>query len=619
MPLTIDQLNTAPVAEVAAALDGLYEHSPWIVERALQQRPFASLAHLKHTLTQVVEAGGLDAQLALIRAHPELAGKAMVSKTLTAESTNEQSKAGLTECTPDEFATIQRLNAEYNARFGFPFILAVRGPRGLGLNKRQIIEAFERRVHNHPDFERAEALRNIHRIAEIRLNDKFGVEPTIGHDVWDWHEKLAQHSDPGFAEKGQLTVTYLTDAHRACAQRISHWMKDCGFDEIAIDAVGNVVGRYHPAKPEANAAAPGRPKQGDAPSGGSAAHEVASVGARYLMTGSHYDTVRNGGKYDGRLGIFVPMACVRELHRAGRRLPFGIEVVGFSEEEGQRYKATFLGSGALIGQFNHAWLDQKDADGITLREAMQHAGLCLDDIPKIERDASQYLGFVEVHIEQGPVLNELNLPLGVVTSINGGRRYVGEVIGMASHAGTTPMDRRRDAACAVAELALYMEQRAARDGDSVATIGMLEVPSGSINVVPGRCKFSLDLRAPTDPQRDALVADVLAELQRICDKRGLRHVLEESMRAAAAPSAPEWQQRWERAVTAQGLPVFRMPSGAGHDAMKLHEVMPQAMLFVRGENSGISHNPLESTTSDDMQLAVQAFSHLLDQLATDTQ
>ena len=590
MPLTIDQLNTAPLAEVAAALDGLYEHSPWIVERALQQRPFASLAHLKHTLAQVVDAGGRDAQLALIRAHPELAGKAMVAKTLTAESTNEQSKAGLTACTPEEFATIQRLNAEYNARFGFPFILAVRGPRGLGLDKRQIIEAFERRVHNHPDFELAEALRNIHRIAEIRLNDKFGTEPTLGHDVWDWHEKLAQHSDPGFAEKGQLTVTYLTDAHRACAQRISHWMKDCGFDEVGIDAVGNVVGRYHPATPD----------------------------GKYLLTGSHYDTVRNGGKYDGRLGIFVPMACVRELHRASRRLPFGIEVVGFSEEEGQRYKATFLGSGALIGHFNPAWLDQKDANGITLREAMQHAGLCIDDIPKLQRDPAAYLGFVEVHIEQGPVLNELNLPLGVVTSINGGRRYVGEVIGMASHAGTTPMDRRRDAACAVAELALYMEQRAAKDGDSVATIGMLEVPSGSINVVPGRCKFSLDLRAPTDPQRDALVADVLAELDRICEKRGLRHVLEESMRAAAAPSAPEWQRRWENAVAAQGLPLFRMPSGAGHDAMKLHEVMPQAMLFVRGENSGISHNPLESSTSDDIQLAVQAFSHLLEQLATET-
>ena len=172
-------------------------------------------------MCEVLAHAGRDAQLGLIRAHPELAGKAMVSKTLTAESTNEQTKAGLTDCTPEEFAKIQKLNADYNAKFGWPFILAVRGPRGVGLNKKQIIEAFERRLHGHPDFELAECLRNIHRIVEIRLNDKFGVEPTLGHQVWDWQEQLAQHSDPGFAELGQLTVTYLTDAHRACAQRIT--------------------------------------------------------------------------------------------------------------------------------------------------------------------------------------------------------------------------------------------------------------------------------------------------------------------------------------------------------------------------------------------------------------
>jgi len=293
-------------------------------------------------------------------------------------------------------------------------------------------------------------------------------------------------------------------------------------------------------------------------------------------------------------------------------------VVGFAEEEGQRYKATFLGSGALIGDFNPAWLDQQDADGITMREAMQHAGLCIDDIPKLQRDPARYLGFIEVHIEQGPVLNELDIPLGVVTSINGSVRYVCEMTGMASHAGTTPMDRRRDAAVGVAELALYVERRAAQDGDSVGTIGQLQVPSGSINVVPGRCLFSLDLRAPTDAQRDALERDVLAELAAIAQRRGLGYKAEQSMKAAAAPSAPAWQQRWERAVDALGVPVFRMPSGAGHDAMKLHEIMPQAMLFTRGLNGGISHNPLESTTADDMQLAVDAFTHVLNQLATET-
>jgi beta-ureidopropionase / N-carbamoyl-L-amino-acid hydrolase len=585
--LTLQDLNDAPLAQATQMLAGLYEHSDWIAEQALAQRPFQSLAQLKHAMVRVLQAAGTDAQLALIRAHPELAGKAMVSKTLTAESSNEQNKAGLTDCTPQEFAQIQQLNADYNAKFGFPFILAVRGPRGTGLGKQEIIATFARRLQGHPSFELQECLRNIHRIVEIRLNDKFGVVPEAGNRVWDWQEALAVHTDPGYAALGQLTVTYLTDAHRACAAQIHAQMQDCGFDEVSIDAVGNVVGRYR----------------------------AATADAKTLLTGSHYDTVRNGGKYDGRLGIFVPMACVRALAQAGRRLPFHIEVVGFSEEEGQRYKATFLGSGALIGQFNMAWLDQLDADGISLREAMADAGLKVKDIAALQRNPADYLGFVEVHIEQGPVLNEMDLPLGVVTSVNASVRLRGEVVGTACHAGTTPMDRRNDAATAVAELMLAAEARAAADGDSVATVGQLLVPNGSVNVVPGRCEFSLDMRAPSNAQRDALERDVRAALHEIATRRKVHYHLEESMRASAAPSAPVWQQRWERAVESLGVPLYRLPSGAGHDAMKLHEVMPQAMLFVRGQNSGISHNPLESTTSDDMQLAVDAFSHLINQLA----
>jgi len=230
------------------------------------------------------------------------------------------------------------------------------------------------------------------------------------------------------------------------------------------------------------------------------------------------------------------------------------------------------------------------------------------------RDPGAYLGFVEIHIEQGPVLNELDLPLGIVTSINGSRRFLGEMHGTASHAGTTPMDRRHDAALGVAELALAVERAARHAPDRVGTVGLLDVPSGSINVVPGRCRFSLDLRAPTDAERDALADEVTGELGRIAERRGLRYTLHETLRASAAPSAPEWQARWESAVRPLGLPLHRLPSGAGHDAMKLHEVLPQAMLFVRGGNAGISHNPLESVTDDDAQLAVDAFRHLLEQI-----
>ena len=590
MPLTLDQINNATHDACAALLDGTYEHSPWIVQRAAALRPFASLVQLKLALAQVVSESGRDAQLALIRAHPELAGKAMVSKTLTAESTHEQGKVGLTDCTPEEFARIQQLNAEYNAKFGLPFILAVRGPRGAGLAKSEIIATFARRLQHHPDFEIAECLRNIHRIAELRLDDKFCHVPELGNLVWDWAEQLARHSDKDYAERGELTVTYLTDAHRACAKQLATGMRtECGFDDVTIDAVGNVVGLYY-----------------------GSGHKT-----KRLLTGSHYDTVRNGGKYDGRLGILAPMACVRDLHRQRRRLPFAIEVIGFAEEEGQRYKATFLGSSALTGHFDIAWLEQPDADGITMHEAMTHAALNIADIHALKRDGSKYLGFVEVHIEQGPVLSEINLPLGIVTSINGSVRYVGEMVGMASHAGTTPMDRRRDAAAAAAELTLFVEQRGSTEPNLVATVGMLNVPNGSINVIPGRCTFSLDIRATTDTVRDACDADVRAGLQRICERRGLNFTLEETLRVSAAPSAPGWQQRWERAVQALGLPVHRMPSGAGHDAMKLHEIMPQAMLFVRGLNAGISHNPLESITNHDAELCVRAFQNLLDQLATE--
>jgi len=589
--LTLAQINAASVDAFVALLDGTYEHSPWIAQRAAAARPFTSLVQLKLALAQGVRSAVREAQLALIRAHPELAGKAMVSRTLTAESAHEQGQAGLTACSPAEFARLAQLNADYNARFGFPFILAVRGPRGLGLGKAEIIATLARRLENHPDFELAENLRNIHRIAELRLDDSFGHLPALGNQVLDWAEQLAIHSDPGYAERGELTVTYLTDAHRACAQQLLAWMRDdCGFDEVAVDAVGNVVGLYRGME----------------------------SGARRLLTGSHYDTVRNGGRFDGRLGILAPMACVRELQRQGRRLPFAIEVVGFAEEEGQRYKAVFLGSGALTGHFDPAWLDQRDADGVPMREAMAQAGLCVDDIPALQREAARYLGFIEVHIEQGPVLNELDLPLGIVTSINGSLRYVGEIVGMASHAGTTPMDRRRDAATAAAELALFVERRGAAEPHLVATVGILEVPNGSINVVPGRCRFSLDIRATTDAVRDACAGDVLAELQRICERRGLHFTLDETLRAPAAPSAPAWQQRWERAVQALGLPLHRLPSGAGHDAMKLHELMPQAMLFMRGLNAGISHNPLESISNDDTELCVRALMNLLDQLATET-
>ena len=569
---TLEWLNRADDKNALQWLEGLYRQSPWVAQAALAHRPFRSLAHLKWALADSVAQAGHEQQLALIKAHPLLMVEPAIGLTPEAQT-------GLWQATPTQASQLKALNTAYLERFGWAFVIDERGPRGQGLPPQTMLNELSRRLHASTSVEFAECLRQIHRMAETRLNDKSHTYPVTGAEVWDWHEWLAQFSDPGFAEKGELSVSYLTHAHQACAQTLVLGMRACGFDEVCIDAVGNVVGRYHPARP----------------------------GARYVLTGSHYDTVRNGGKYDGRLGIFVPMACVRELVREGKRLNIGLEVVAFAEEEGQRYKATFLASSALAGSFRQEWLDQIDANGVSMRQAMQQAGLNPADIPSIQRDPSNYLGFVEVHIEQGPVLQSLNLPLGVVTSINGSVRYLIEISGTASHAGTSPMNQRQDAVAGFAEWAVYVEERARADGDSVATVGMLNVPQGSINVVPGNCHFSLDMRAPTDAQRDAMAQDILKQLTAVCEKRGLQFRLEETVRAAAAPSDTGLQQRWEAVVQALGLPVHRMPSGAGHDAMKLHDLMPQAMLFVRGENQGISHNPLECTTTDDIQLAIQAF------------
>ena len=578
---SLSWLNQASTSDALAWLHGIYEHSPWVGEQALAQRPFRSLAHLKWALAHSVMQADPATQLALIKAHPLLAAKP--NPHLTTESKQEQQVAGLWQSTPAQAAQLQTWNQDYLAKFGWPFIVAVRGPRGLGLTPQAILDTMQWRMHRSAAVEFQECLRQIHRIAELRLNEKCQQHPTLGGEVWDWHEWLAQFSDPGFAEHGQLSVAYLTPAHQACANTIALGMQACGFDEVHIDAVGNVVGRYHPAV----------------------------KGSQYLLTGSHYDTVRNGGKYDGRLGVFVPMACVREWASAGQRFPLGLEVVAFAEEEGQRYKATFLASSALVGDFQAEWLAQTDADGISMRQAMLEAGHRPNDIPDIKRDPSLYKGFVEVHIEQGPVLHGLNLPLGIVTSINGSMRYLGTLTGTASHAGTSPMDQRQDAVAAFAAWAVFVEQRARQDGDSVATVGMLHVPQGSINVVPGGLQFSLDMRAPNDAQRDAMAQDILQKLHSVCGERGIHVHLEETVRASAAPSNPQLQHLWEQAVGTLGLPLHHMPSGAGHDAMKIHESLPQAMLFVRGENQGISHNPLECTTADDMQLAIAAFHQLM--------
>ncbi|MBC7513793.1 MAG: allantoate amidohydrolase [Herminiimonas sp.] len=398
--------------------------------------------------------------------------------------------------------------------------------------------------------------------------------PQFGALILAWAETLAQWSD----DPSGLTCAFMSAAHRQTAAQLAHWMQEAGM-QVQVDAVGNVVGRY-------------------------LSHDA---GARTLLTGSHYDTVRNGGKYDGREGILLPIAVVRHLHLRGERLPFHLEVIAFSDEEGVRFNSTFLGSSAVAGLFDMALLDQVDADGMTMRSALAQAGHDVAAINGIARDPAQLLGFVEVHIEQGPVLLTRGLPVGIVTSIAGSCRYQIALRGTAGHAGTTPMTMRRDAAVAAAEIILAVERRCGQGESLVGTVGQLQVPNGSVNVIPGACQLSLDIRAADDIVRDAAVADVLREIDAICAARTIDVSIREVMKVPAAPCAPWLMAQLGTATQRAGVPVLELPSGAGHDAMLMARITDVAMLFTRCGNGGISHNPLETMTAEDAQLSALVF------------
>ncbi len=571
--IALAQLNSMPPAQFADALNGIFEHSPWVAERVAARRPFPSVLDLHAAMTNAVAEATGDEQLTLIRAHPELAGRARVRAGLTAESAREQSGAGLDSCTPDEFSRLQELNKAYNENFGFPFILAVRGH-----DRASIIEAFAKRVQNSVAAEQHEALAQIGRIAFFRLADI--VSEPAGPRIMAMHEHLAKFSDDDSA----LTCTYLRPAHRATAAAIRDLMLSANL-ETEIDAVGNVVGRWRCGK----------------------------AGAKTLITGSHYDTVINAGKYDGRLGIVLPIACAAHLRRQEVTLPFDLEIVAFAEEEGVRFKSTFLGSSALAGSFDMQVLDNVDADGISMRAAMREAGHDPAAIPAIARDPKVLAGYVEVHIEQGPVLLDAGRPLGVVTSIAGSVRMLLTITGLAGHSGTVPMTMRRDAAAAAAEIVLAVEKRCSTSPGLVGTVGRLEVPGGAINVIPGRCELSIDIRAGSDPLRDSAVTDVLAEIERIAARRSVAIDIRRVLDAACAPCDAAMQRQIAAAITrtTREPAPLHLPSGAGHDAMKMATITPVGMLFVRCGNGGISHHPDESLDAGDAAVAARAFTDFL--------
>ena len=392
-------------------------------------------------------------------------------------------------------------------------------------------------------------------------------------------DELARHTEA----PGLLTRTYLTDAHQAAAAQLAQWMRDAGM-QVRRDTVGNVIGRYEGTQPEAPA----------------------------LLTGSHFDTVRNAGKYDGNLGILLPIACIAEWHSQGRRFPFAIEVIGFAEEEGVRFKSTLLGSRAIAGTFDKNVLDRRDDHGQTMRETIDNAGFNAAALDQAAFDPAKVLGFIEVHIEQGPVLLDENLPLGVVTAISGATRFLVTANGLAGHAGTVPMALRRDAAMTAAEIGLYIEKRCSGIMGLVGTIGQFDVPNGAANVVPGKAVFTIDIRAESDAVRAAAVRDVLIEMQQIAERRKVTLDINRTHEAQSVPCADWLRQQIAAAIDSCKLPVRHLPSGAGHDAMAMASLTDVAMLFVRCGNGGISHHPDEIMTEEDVEIATLAFSRFVE-------
>jgi allantoate deiminase len=393
-------------------------------------------------------------------------------------------------------------------------------------------------------------------------------------------EELAGHT----SQPDGLTRIFLSREQASASQLVLGWMRDAGL-AARIDAIGNVVGRYEGERP----------------------------GLPCLMLGSHLDTVRDAGKYDGPLGVVTAIECVRALHARGVRLPFAIEILGFADEEGVRFGATLLGSRAVAGTFRPATLDARDRGGVTMRQAMEDAGLDPSQIPSAARRREEILAYAELHIEQGPVLEAENLAVGVVTAINGQSRYQIDISGMAGHAGTVPMGAlRRDALAGAAECVLAVEKICGGYTEVVGTVGRIEALPGAVNVIPGKARFTIDVRSPHDDLRRRAVGELLAAFAEICERRRLSLAHSVMLESRVAACTPWLMAQFEAAVKAEGLPARRLPSGAGHDGLAMIDIADIGMLFVRCKG-GISHNPAESVTAEDVEAGARVLLRFIEQ------
>lgn len=570
-PDTLHTLSNADRAQFVAALGGIFEHSPWVADIAWESRPFCTIDVLHAAMVDAVSSASMEAQLALICAHPELAGKEAAAGVLTRESKTEQASAGLDRCTADELARLRTLNKAYREKFGFPFVMAVKQR-----SKHEILDALASRVGNAREQEFATCLAEIGKIGRFRLEAMFtnsSASRISAQRIWDRCEALALCSESTDA----LTRIYLSEQQRAANVLVQAWMQEAGM-ATHLDAIGNIVGRYEGKQP----------------------------GLPCLMLGSHLDTVRDAGKYDGMLGVVAAIECVHALNACGTRLPVAIEVVGFADEEGVRFSATLLGSRAIAGTFDVSALDKTDRNGTSMREAIRQFGLDPSAIATAARRREEVAAFVELHIEQGPVLEAEGLAVGVVTAINGFCRSVAEIHGMAGHAGTVPMNLRKDALAAAAECVLAIESLARETPDLVATVGQIEAFPGAINVIPGRVRFTIDVRSPRDEERVNASNKIAQLIKKVCAGRHLIFSIVPMHEGKTAACAPWLMNQLGHAIVAENMVVRSLPSGAGHDGMAIIAIADIAMLFVRCKG-GISHNPAEAITLEDIAVSTRVF------------
>jgi allantoate deiminase len=398
-------------------------------------------------------------------------------------------------------------------------------------------------------------------------------------------EALAKISD----DPNCLTRTFCSPAMGRANALVGSWMRQAGMS-VRIDAIGNLIGHY-----------PGNSKR-------------ETRNSKVFLLGSHLDTVRNAGKFDGPLGVLVAIACVQHFHDSKTRFPFDIAVVGFADEEGIRYQSTYLGSKALAGTFNPKELKRRDSDGISMADAVRRFGGKPEEIRKAKLDRRRLLGYAEVHIEQGPVLEKRNLSVGVVNAIAGQVRMRLNFIGRAGHAGTTPMNLRRDALCAAAEFISGLEAIARRTKGLVATVGEITSLPGASNVIPGEVRTSVDVRHPTDAIRNRAISTLRRNAVEISRRRKIKVTAQIVHQAAAIRCDERLTASLTKAAKQHQKEVLLLPSGAGHDAAAMAAVTPVAMLFVQCKG-GVSHHPEESVRIGDIDVAISVARTFIEQLA----